>query len=256
MKKNIQMLFTIILSVLTLHLQAQQNADSNFHLYLLIGQSNMAGRGALDAESKKQNPKILMLDSGNHWVIATDPVHFDKPAMAGVGPAISFASEMLGNDNKIKIGLIPCAIGGSPVRVWEPDSTYLEVFHPYDDAVARTKIAMQSGVLKGIIWHQGEADNLVGASKLYMSKLKKMIERFRKDFNQPGLPFVAGEIGYFNKLNYINPVIDQLPQYVANSAVVSAKDLTSIGDHIHFDKESARELGRRYAVEMKKLQSQ
>ena len=244
-----------LLLALSNGLHAQQDVDSSFHLYLLIGQSNMAGRGTPDMESKKQDPKILMLDSINHWVIATDPVHFDKPSMTGVGPAISFATEMLQSNTNVKIGLIPCAVGGSPIRVWEPDSVYLNVFHPYNDAIARTKLAMQTGVLKGILWHQGEADNVQSASKLYLEKLKILVERLRTDLDQPGLPFVAGEIGYFNKRDFINAVINQLPRHVLNTAVVSAKDLNHKGDSIHFNTASARELGKRYAVEMKKLTS-
>lgn len=233
--------------------QAQETVDSNFHLYLLIGQSNMAGRGEVDGESKKENPQIWMLDSNNRWVVATDPVHFDKPSIVGVGPAINFAKEMVGDSKRVKIGLIPCALGGSPIKVWGPGEVYLKTFHPYDDAIARTKLAMQKGVLNGILWHQGESDNDSVHALIYMSKLKVLIERLRKELNQPALPFVAGEIGYFNKDNFINPVIDQLPHHVANTAVVSAKGLTDKGDQLHFNTESARELGKRYADAMKAL---
>ena len=144
--------------------------DSNFHIYLLIGQSNMAGRGPIDEESKKVNPQILMLDSQNHWVPATDPVHFDKPSIAGVGPAIGFAKEMLEGRENIRVGLVPCALGGSPIKVWEPNAIYLDRFHPYDDAIARTGLAAQKGVLKGILWHQGESDNDSLHSTLYLEK--------------------------------------------------------------------------------------
>ena len=139
--------------------QQTEKPDTNFHLYLLVGQSNMAGRAPMDDTSKQTNPQILMLDKNNRWVPATDPVHFDKPAVAGVGPAISFAKAMTVGRPDMKIGLIPCAVGGSPIRVWEPDSVYLVNLHPYDDAVARARVAMQQGVLKGILWHQGESDN-------------------------------------------------------------------------------------------------
>lgn len=132
---------------------AQQGIDSNFHIYLLIGQSNMAGRGMPDAASKIANAQILMLDSLNRWTPATDPVHYDKPKAAGVGPAISFAQETLGSNRNQKIGLVPCAWGGSPIRVWDPGAAYFKA-HPYDDTIARTKLAMQQGVLKGILWHQ------------------------------------------------------------------------------------------------------
>jgi Carbohydrate esterase, sialic acid-specific acetylesterase len=227
--------------------------DSNFHIYLLIGQSNMAGRGVIDAESKVVNPQILMLDSLNHWVPATDPVHFDKP-IAGVGPAISFAKNMLGDNKNIKIGLVPCAWGGSPISVWEPGAVYKKA-HPYDYAIERTKTAMQQGVLKGVLWHQGESDNDSVRVTVYLNKLKVLINRLRTDLKTPDLPFIAGEIGYFNKVDLINKVIDSLPEKVPNTAVASASGLTDKGDKLHFNTASARELGKRYAEEMKKLQA-
>jgi hypothetical protein len=231
---------------------AQQKVDSNFHLYLLIGQSNMAGRGEIDSESKAINPQIWMLDSLNHWVTATDPVHFDKPS-AAVGPAISFAKTILGDNKKIRIGLIPCAWGGSPIKAWEHGAEYINNSHPYDDAIARTRIAMQQGVLKGILWHQGESDNDSARAPLYMGKLKTLVNRFRNEFKSPSLPFVAGEIGHFNKVDFINPVIRQLPQHISNTAVVSAEGLTDKGDKLHFNTTAARELGKRYAIAIQKL---
>ncbi|MGC4104282.1 sialate O-acetylesterase [Ferruginibacter sp.] len=246
-------LTAVLLMTVMLPIKAQQAVDSNFHLYLLIGQSNMAGRGPLDEDSKKINEKIWMLDSLNNWVPAKNPVHFDKPDIAAVGPAISFANEMLQGNNKIKIGLIPCAWGGSPIKVWEPGAKYFAA-HPYDDAIKRTAIAMQRGVLKGILWHQGESDNDTAKATVYLEKLKALINRLRNDLQQPQVPFIAGEIGYFNKEDHINAVINQLPQAMPLTAVASAKDLTDKGDHLHFNTASARELGKRYAAAMKQLQ--
>lgn len=233
----------------------KETIDSNFHLYLLIGQSNMAGRGMVDAESKIVNPQILMLDSFNHWVPATDPVHFDKPKSVGVGPAISFAKEMLGNNNNIRIGLIPCAWGGSPIKAWEQGAVFFKTIHPYDDAIKRTKLAMQKGVLKGILWHQGESDNDSVHASRYQEKLKMLVSRLRTDLVQPDLPFVAGEIGYFNKTDFVNSIINHLPHLLLHTAVVSAKELTGQRDSLHFDTPSARELGKRYAKQMKVLQA-
>lgn len=194
-----------------------------------------------------------MLDSMNNWVPATDPVHFDKPKMAGVGPAISFANEMLSDEKNITIGLIPCAWGGSPVKVWSPGAPYFNA-HPYDDAIRRAKTAMQKGVLKGIIWHQGEADNDSLRSKKYLQELVLLVQRFRKDLSDDQLPFVAGEIGHFNKRNFINAIINQLPHQLPYTSVVAADGLTDKGDHLHFDTPSARELGKRYGRAMKRLQ--
>lgn len=250
------LLFIFSLLTASATIAQSEKPDTSFHIYLLIGQSNMAGRGAIDSISKQENPKILMLTKEDKWVPATDPLHFDKPAIVGVGPGLSFAQHMLSNNKTTTIGLIPCALGGSPIRVWEPDSVYLETFHPYHDAIRRAKLAMQRGSLKGIIWHQGESDNNPKSAAIYMAKLKILINRLRTDLQLPHLPFIAGEIGYFLKEEIvINQVINQLPTQVPHTAVVSAQGLTDKGDQLHFNTPSARELGKRYAEAMKILQA-
>lgn len=251
---RIEFVLLLLISLSWQSVLAQSSAvDSTFHIYLLVGQSNMSGRGALDSVAQKINPKILSLDKENNWQIAKDPLHFDR-GYATVGPGISFAEHMLPENENIKIGLVPCAWGGSPIRVWQPGATYFEN-HPYDEAIARAKVAMQKGVLKGILWHQGESDNDSIQSALYLNKLVKLVENFRKDLNLPGLPFIAGEIGNFNKDDFINSKIDSLTQLVKNTAVVSAAGLSDKGDQLHFDTPSARELGKRYAVAVKRLKA-
>lgn len=248
-------ILTIAILLATLAVVAQpMKVDSTFHLYLLIGQSNMAGRGVPDAESKIINTQIMMMDSLDHWIPATDPMHFDKPTIVGVGPGISFATEMLGSGKDITIGLIPCALGGSPIEVWKPGTTYLRNFHPYEDAIRRSRTGMKTGILKGVLWHQGESDNDSIRALVYMEQIHKLVNRIRTDLDQPRLPFLVGEIGHFNKDNYINPVLNQVPQHIRYTAVVSAKGLTDKGDKLHFDTVSARLLGKRYAEAMKKFQ--
>lgn len=229
---------------------------ADFHLYLLVGQSNMSGRGIIDSISRKISPQVFVLDKSGKWVPATDPLHFDKPKVAGVGPGLNFALKMAEKNSKVKIGLIPCAVGGSPISAWEPGAELLG-YHPYDDAVVRAKIAMKSGVLKGILLHQGEGDCRPEKSKIYLGKLKSLIERFRNDLDMPNVPFIAGELGQYRE-NYklINNVLKDLPRTVPNTSVVTSEGLTHKGDGTHFDTFSARELGKRFAEEMIRLQSQ
>lgn len=251
LKLVFKLISTLFLGI-SFNTYAQKNADKAMDLYLLIGQSNMAGRGAIDEQSKSVSETIFMLDKNNNWVVAKDPLHFDKP-YAGVGPGLSFAHAMLEGKKNTQIGLIPCAWGGSPIKVWSPGAKYFENF-PYDEAIARAKIAMQKGQLKGILWHQGESDNDASKAEVYLGKLKVLIANLRRDLNMPNLPFVAGEIGRFNKEDYINKIVNTLPDEVENTAVVSSEGLTDKGDQLHFDSSSARELGKRYAEVMKKLQ--
>lgn len=68
----------------------------------------MAGRGFVEKQDQKKNPRVLSLNKANEWVPAVDPVHFDKH-MAGVGPGRTFGLVMAKQNPKVQIGLIPCA---------------------------------------------------------------------------------------------------------------------------------------------------
>jgi len=228
---------------------SDSKVDPNFHLYLLAGQSNMAGRGEVDSLSTPNNIRILMLNEEDEWNIARDPLHFDKPKVAGVGPGLAFAQKMLSfeKDKNVRIGLIPCAVGGTSIDQWQ-DSLY-------DESVARLHIALQYGVIKGIIWHQGESDSSEEKAEVYIDKLQKLIARYRDETGNDDLPFVAGELGYY-KENYknINNELKKLPELVSHTAVATSEGLVHKGDGTHLDSESARTLGERMAVEMHELQ--
>ena len=108
-------------------------------LFLLIGQSNMAGRGQLPQEPPPPHPRIFMFNATREWVPAKDPVHFDKPKMAGVGLCSSFARQVADRYPDARIGLIPCAMGGSALAEWMPGKKL------YTNAVARTRAALNGG---------------------------------------------------------------------------------------------------------------
>ena len=94
------------------------NKDT-FHIYLLMGQSNMAGRDTRTLASQVDNPRVLALGADGQWVVARDPIHPKEGRIEpGAGPGIPFALEMLKADPKITIGLVPCAVGGTPLRRW------------------------------------------------------------------------------------------------------------------------------------------
>lgn len=261
MKPNnpIFILFVLTLcSCKSLHI-GEIKPDPNFHLYLLVGQSNMAGRGEIDSLSTPNNPHILMLTGENEWVMAKDPLHFDKPKVIGVGPGLAFAQNMLAfeKDRNVKIGLIPCAVGGTSIDMWQPGKdAYDRQYYPYDDAIERLHAAMKDGVIKGIIWHQGEGDSNEEKAKVYLEKLEKLITRFRNEIGHQAVPFVAGELGYYRE-NYmlINNELKKLPGIVPLSAVATSEGLIHNGDGTHLDSKSARELGKRMAIKMYTLQS-
>ena len=246
----------LLCGITTLSARAQQQPDPNFELYILAGQSNMAGRGYVTGDFKTEgNDKVYMLTKDNTWVVARHPVHFDK-AIAGVGPGLAFGIAMAKENPKVKIGLIPTAVGGSPIEHWLPGAyDPATKTHPYDDAVVRIKEAMKYGIIKGIIWHQGEANSNPEKVKLYLAQLKELIERFRTLVNNPNLPFVAGELGrYRPDFAPFNSEIVKLPAMVPYTAVATSEGLVHRGDTLHFDSPSADEFGKRYAKKMIELQ--
>jgi hypothetical protein len=220
------------------------------HLYLLVGQSNMAGRGIVEPPDTIGNPRILRLNRKGDWEIAKDPLHFDKPA-AGVGPGLSFAREILAamEDKDVVIGLIPCAAGGSGIDIWEDDLFWQQTkSYPYNDALVRTKLALKDGTLKGILWHQGEADCAPEKTVIYQEKLILLVDHFRKEFESPMVPFIAGEMFSFRNNGVgLNKELHQAKNRISHYDVVSGKDLSALPDGVHLDAKSARELGKRYA---------
>lgn len=235
----------------------QEGPDPNFHLYLLIGQSNMSGRGVITSEYQNiSQPSVLMLNKDNEWVEASHPLHFDKPKKAGVGPGLEFGLQMAKANPSVRIGLIPCAVGGTAIESWEPGARDRATKkYPYDDAISRLRVAMKTGVIKGIIWHQGEANSRPERSVGYLKKLKKLIRRLRKVAKDKQLPFVAGELGrYRDRYHLVNDQLKKLPGKVKNTAVASSEGLVHKGDGTHFDAASATELGKRFAQQMIILQ--
>jgi hypothetical protein len=251
---------TLLFSLVTLTLTSfskPEEPDPNFHLYLLIGQSNMAGRGQLTPEYRNlSNPAVLMLNKDDKWVAASHPLHFDKPKIAGVGPGLAFGLQMSEAYPQVKIGLIPCAVGGTAIESWEPGvMDRASKKYPYDDMIERLKSAMKSGVVKGIIWHQGEANSTPERSVGYLKKLEELIDRLRKAIGNKNLPFVVGELGkYRDTYRLVNDQLIKLPEEVKNTAVASSEGLVHKGDNTHFDAASATELGKRFAKQMILLQ--
>ena len=240
---------------------AAMPAKDKFDLYLLIGQSNMAGRGALEDAETISKLRLLKFSARNAWAPGTDPLHTDKPAAAGVGLGTSFARAMADADKTITVGLIPCAVGGTPLERWVKGGDL------YAQALLRARLAMKDGRLKGILWHQGESDSgSETTAHSYGARLSQMIADLRADLGAGEVPFVAGKLGDFlartskdGKPSFwpvVNEQLASIPSRVPKTAVVESTGLTHKGDVVHFDTPSLREFGRRYAAAMKQLQKQ
>ena len=228
---------------------------SKFHLFLLIGQSNMAGRGILDATNRVSTPRVVKLDAHGRWVPADEPLHFDKPA-AGAGLGASFARAVADRDPSITVGLVPAAWGGSYIDEWNGEKACSVI------AVQRAMRAMEDGELKAILWHQGCSDSgTMDKVNAYMPKLSNTVSFIRGWLKCPDVPFIAGELGDWLAENprvksgiggckfwkEFNEQLHHIEEYIPNSAWVNGSGLTCNPDYAHFDTPSLRKFGLRYA---------
>jgi len=229
-------------------------------LFLLMGQSNMKGRGVMPEEPKR-DPRIVMMHlKDDKWYLARHPLHLTGDAKtfqghdnAGVGPGLAFAETLAAANPKSAIGLVPCAVGGSSIKLWQKGAKL------YDEALRRAKLALQTTApvkarIRGVIWLQGEANANPEELPLHAERLRAMIEALRADLVLPELPFIACTIGemkpepLLTNLKAMNEIQLALPKNVPHTACVDARDLkTHIGDAVHFDTAAQNEIGKRFA---------
>lgn len=222
------------------------------HVFLLIGQSNMAGRAKLKT-GDETFIKNCVLWNGKDWEPAKAPfnrysTHLKPTFTQGMNSGPEFVRTYQKANPRVKVGIINWARGGSSIEEWHPDHK----LKLYPAAVSNTLAALSiEGELKGILWHQGESNSK--RSHLYPTQLKDHIQRLRLAFNQPKLPFVYGQIGLWNK-DYVsfNKMITKQPKNIPNTSCIKTNNLTNF-DPYHFDHQSQLIMGQRYAVEMLKL---
>jgi len=228
--------------------------------FLMIGQSNMAGRGEFADVEPIRNDLCCMLRMGR-WQPMSEPINPDRAISgilyhSGVGLAASFADEMAKHTNT-KIGLIPCADGGTSLSQWMPGEIL------FDHAVMQAKLARRTSVLSGILWHQGEAD--CGSDERvnsYKERFITMITRMRQELGSD-IPVVIGELSrsYAPKHNLnedaarLNKIFCEIAEELPCCAVACSEGLTMKPDGVHFDAAACRVFGVRYFEKMLCLHS-
>ncbi|MPM94542.1 hypothetical protein SDC9_141688 [bioreactor metagenome] len=216
--------------------------------FLMLGQSNMAGRGFIHEVPPIYNERIQMLRNGR-WQMMTEPINYDRP-VSGISLAGSFADAWCRQNQEDTVGLIPCAEGGSTLDEWAVDEVL------FKHAITEAKFAMQSSELTGILWHQGESDGMNGNYKVYYKKLLLIIDALRKELNAPDIPLIIGGLGDFlgkegfgkscTEYKFINQELEKFAFEQDNCYFVTASGLTSNPDGIHIDAISQRKFGLRY----------
>ena len=238
------------------------SSKENFHLFLLMGQSNMSGGVGLAAGDTKPVPSVLKMGwvkegEGPKWAPGAHPLHPRRPnKKARFGPGLSFAEAYVADKAGVTVGLIPMAWGGRSIVHLSKGSEI------YSDAIRHTKAAMQVGTLKGALWHQGESDTVeLTKTDAYEKRLHLLIEDVRKDLGNPQLPFIVGNLAEFYgtgqdhkapdrvaRITTIKEILRRLPKKMPHTGFVESTGCSPAARaKVHFDRKSCLLMGKRYA---------
>lgn len=255
-----------------------EGPDENFHIYLCFGQSNMEGSAKIEAMDREVSRRLQVMQplscdnlgrTQGRWYTAEPPL---SQCYVGLSPADYFGRTMIANlPDSVRVGLIVVAVGGCDIRLFDKNQfgdythTYAEDWfqqkiagyggNPYQRLVDLAKAAQKDGVIKGILLHQGETNT---GNTSWPTYVKTVYENLLADLDlrDDEVPLLAGEVVHEaqgGKCASMNPIINQLPQYISNAHVISSKDCEAQRDSVHFNSAGVRELGRRYAAKMLEL---
>jgi len=239
-------------------------AESKFLVFLLLGQSNMEGAPQPQAQDQVEDPRIKVLAYEDcarvnreygKWYPASPPLH---SCDGGVGPGDYFAKTLIESlPADYTIGLVPCAVNGAPIDLFRkgvartgydlPPDNHWET--GYEWIISRAEEAQKTGVIRGILFHQGESN---ANQSDWVGKVQGLVTDLRTDLALGDVPFLAGELYYDGCCMAHNTLVGQLATSITNAHVISASGLNGT-DQYHFDLAGQRLLGTRYGEKMREV---
>jgi len=272
MKRNMIKYFGLLLSILLNTSVSAQNP--NFHIYLCFGQSNMEGHGKFEEQDTITDKRIMLLQAVDcpdlnrnkgEWYVAQSPL---TRCHTGLTPADYFAKTLIQNvPENVQIGIINVSVGGCHIQLFDKDSTSNYVANaphwmkgmlaaydnnPYGRLIEMAKIAQKSGVIKGVLLHQGESNT---GDIDWPNKVNRVYKNILNDLTLDAkhVPILAGEMlsaEEGGRCASMNTIINTLPQVIPTAYVVSSKDCEGIPDGLHFSPKGYRQLGINYAKKL------
>lgn len=249
--------------------------DSNFHIYLCFGQSNMEGQGAIESQDQTVDSRFRVMQAvactgqpQNAWRTATPPI---ARCNTKIGPSDYFGREMVKNlPANIKVGIVHVSVAGCKIELFDKatytaylnglsaSDQYIKTIanqyggNPYGRLVELAKLAQKDGVIKGILIHQGESNT---GDQAWAGKVNTVYKNLLSDLGLAAnnVPLLAGQVvdaAHNGLCAGMNTQIDKLPATIPTAHVISSSGLSAQPDNLHFTTASYRTLGQRYAQTM------
>lgn len=246
--------------------------DSNFHIYLCFGQSNMEGNGVVEPEDTvgvserfQMMAAVDMKKQGREqykWYRAVPPLCREHTALTPVDYFGRSLVEQL--PEQIRVGVINVSVGGASIDLFDEDKTaeyiagqpgwFQNICKEYNNEPMRclmecAKRAQKVGVIKGILLHQGCTDN---GQENWPQRVKLVYERMLQELNLQAedCPLLVGETMSKEDGGACwahNALVDRIQETIPTAYPVSSYGCAGKPDHLHFTAEGYRLLGRRYA---------
>ena len=250
--------------------------DPNFYIYLCFGQSNMEGNAQPQAVDKSYvDPRFQMLATCDfsspkrtmgEWYTAECPI---VSPWGGLGMADYFGRTMVAAlPSNVKVGVVDVAIGGIAIEGfmsdkiagilakaegWQAERIRAYGSDPYRRLVDMGKKAMESGVIKGILLHQGCSNN---GDPNWPANVKKIYDGILSELGLQAsdVPLFVGETERADMgggCSAHNAVVAKIPEVIPTGHVVSSEGIPGNGtDPWHFSAAGYRTFGKRYAYEV------
>jgi hypothetical protein len=230
--------------------------EGGLDIYLCMGQSNMEGRATPYTTDIIPGAYLFKNKDGEVWEKAANPLNkysSISPYVGTLSPAYNFAIEMRKYYPNYAVGLVLNAKGGTNLHTqWKAYTG--ELFLGTQLRMSEV-MSTKTGIVRGILWHQGEYDAAEPYRSAYMDNFITFVNAWRNILDNPNLPIVAGEIlsSYSDNQKLWNEMFQDAPNRISNMSLVSHEGTASMADGIHFDAPSLLLLGERYADAMKNL---
>jgi serine acetyltransferase len=237
-------------------------------VFVFAGQSNAVGVDTLDelrVDQRGPQPNVLFYgpnETGNTWGVLTpssnSPNLIDGLNRTGgsFGPEISAGKTISNALGGALVAEVKLAVGATALfDRWNPASgdLYAKMVRRVNQSIADLETQQgHTGYVAGFFWMQGESDALNDEFRDdYAANLRNFIVSVRRDFHNPTLPFVFGQIIDFDH-PVSTPLRDQQQAVaddntVANTAFILTDDLCH-HDFIHFNGRAIYSLGVRFAA--------
>lgn len=243
-------------------------------LWILAGQSNMAGTGWLTQEDEAymgdENVRAFYMQ--DEWGVArhrlhrpwlaVDKVHTEvikaspgeEPEKVGVGPGLSFAQHMK-KYTKVPQGVICCAHGGTTMAQWNPEIAKDGPDKSLFAAMVR-RFKVNGSHVRGMFWYQGCSEAMAHLNEIFFSNMQRFVAATRAEMGM--IPIVQVQIGNITVVEREHwdrtwtdireqqrTMSDEFPLFDTISAISMATD-----DAVHLSSDSQKSIGKTAAESM------